>query len=172
MSFSKYEAWLQQDDLFSGSKIYLLATSVVYNQQSLTAYSPTTKVDPSVQAGETSVGDSVNYNRRKGQNSYDGINNINFSINGDIDLNNLGSINSYQTITPGILFTCFANGNKTFRFYDGKIGSAWINDPTSGVQSPYNSSTGIPVVLVDYNITAGESDNILSYSLTLREDKT
>ena len=169
--FTEYEAWLSNSTLFSGSKIYLMAKSITYTQDSMMSYSPIINVNPGVETGESTIGDLTNYTRRKGKNSYSGINNISINITGVINRYSLGSFNSYNAITPGALYTMFANGHKTFRFYDGKIGSSWVNDPISGVQKPYNSTTGIPVVLLNYSISAGESDNILNYNLTLREEK-
>lgn len=171
--YTKIEAWIQHGSLFNGSRIYLNAVTVNYNFKNTVAYRPFSKISTSIEGAETAVGDATNWNRRKGLNSYDGFEATMFTISGDINILKLGSIApGILTITPGMIHTILANGNYTYRFYDGKIGSSWAYDPISGVQKPYTEAVGIPVVFLDANVSAGASENILNYSLTLREDKT
>lgn len=174
-NFDGNEAWIKNTTLFGANKVYLLAKNITYDFSNLISHKPTTKVDITIQSGETNIGDATNYNRRKGQNSYDGFNAIHISVTGVIDVNNLGTMPSGEfTITPGLLYTMLANGNQTYNFFDERIGSSWVADPDpmNTVQKPYNSTDGIPVVLLSHSIVAGESRNVLNYTLNFREDKT
>lgn len=172
--YENTEAWIKQADLFGANKIFLSAKTITYAHQNLTSYSPMTNIDPNVATGESYIGDAVNLARRKGYNQYNGINALTVTVNGVIDLLHLGSVKSgVNTMTPGILYTMMANGHKTYYFFDERIGSAWAADPDplTVVRKPYSSSGGIPMVLLSYNVSAGASENILNYTLSLREDK-
>lgn len=167
VDFENRTGWIQNDDLFSGEKIYLHDATVDFAFTSLNSYKPTTKVAIS-QSGEI-IGDSANASRRAGVNSYDGMQALNVTVNGNIDLDSLGAVGGYTTITPGVVYTWIANGHRTYNFFDSKIGSALINDPVAGTTVPYTSS-GIPVIITDINVSSDTSENIITYTINLRED--
>lgn len=175
IGFTNTEGWLKQDGLFgSGVKIYLGIENVTWNRGNLINYTPVTKISVSPQSTEVNIGDSANLNRRKGINTYNGVGPLTISLSGTIDLYQLGSLSpSVYTITPGILQTMIFNGHRTYRYWDQRIGSSWASDPNplGFVQKPYSEANGIPVVIIDHSITAGTSDNLLDYTLILREDK-
>jgi len=172
MSFEN-EAWIKDPSgsLFSGNPIYLLAKNVTFAYTNNTSYKPMSKIEIDATGSETAIGDFHNLNRRRGYNSYDGFAAVQVTVSGEIDLNNLGAISSYATMTPGVMHTIFANGHRTYYFWDSKIGSALLSDPVSGTQNPYSVTSAVPVVLISASVDASDSENILNYNLVLREDK-
>lgn len=164
------EGWIQNDDLYNGSKIYILNKSAGFGRDSNVTYSPTTKVNISA-SGEV-VGDLTNLTRRSGHNTYNGVTPLTIQVSGIIDKNNLSGLpDGSITMTPGILHTIILNGHKQFRYWDGKFCQSWEEDPHSDTQKPYGSATGIPVVITGWSADTGDSENIYTYSISLREDR-
>jgi hypothetical protein len=169
--FNNNEAWIKCSALWGADPVYLLGTSVSYTQNNLISHKPITKVNPNVTTGEVSIGDSVNYTRRKGYNTYDGIGPMIISVDGQIDTYNLGIVSTYKTITPAVITTMIANGHRQFLFYDNRIGSAITHDPGQLSTSVPYTETGIPVVLMDYDMRTSTQENIINYRLNFREDR-
>ena len=169
------EAYLTNTDLFGSNKLFLLAKSLSFGFVNMTSFQPVTKVDI-LASGET-IGDSVNLERRKGTNTYNGYGGLQIKISGIIDLDNLGLIedsDDFYTITPGIIYTLILNGNRRYYFYDGKVVKNWLNDPDymNMVETPYTDEIGIPVIIDTIDVSTSEFDNTVNYSMTLREDRS
>ena len=176
--FTTNEAWIYNNDLFGDNKIYLLAKSVSFGFNNISSFFPITKIDIT-ESGET-VGDSTNWERRKGYNSYNGFGGLVIKLNGVIDLDNLGAVGTTNyTITPGLLYTMMANGHRQYKFYDNRITKAWFTgdpDPLSAVQVPYTTDAqgiqAIPVVITAIDMTTNQFENVVNFSMTLREDRS
>ena len=167
----KNEVWIKNPDLFSTNSVYMLAKNISYSYSNIVSYNPTTNVSV-LETGET-LGGSVNYERRKGTNSYSGFDGLLIKLSGVIDMNNLGSVSGYYTITPGLIYTMLVNGHRRYQLYDSKIGSALISDPDymSAVKTPYNAGSAIPVILLTADMNTNDKENIINYTMSFREDK-